>query len=146
MKTKMLLSHSWRKIGWIILVPSIVLSVALSVTDWEQPALYLTVPSFFNDSHIFNEAKESSAGIMVWTKDNFTNELISIGLLVGLFLVAFSKEKIEDEYIFQLRLNALLWSVYITRRYFSWPSCFSTILLLCTFFSFICSRCHCFSS
>src|SRR5258706_9318201 len=34
-------------------------------------------------------------------------------VLVGLFLVAFSKEKIEDEQIVQLRLDSLRWAIYL---------------------------------
>jgi hypothetical protein len=34
-------------------------------------------------------------------------------VLVGLFLVAFSKEKIEDEQISQLRLDSLRWAIYL---------------------------------
>jgi|SRR5450432_2370496 hypothetical protein len=34
-------------------------------------------------------------------------------VLVGLFLIAFSKEKVEDEQIIQLRLDSLRWSIYL---------------------------------
>jgi hypothetical protein len=34
-------------------------------------------------------------------------------VLVGLFLVAFSREKIEDEQIIQLRLDSLRWAIYL---------------------------------
>ncbi len=34
-------------------------------------------------------------------------------ILTGLFLIAFSKEKIEDEQISQLRLDSLRWSIYL---------------------------------
>ena len=34
-------------------------------------------------------------------------------VLTGLFLIAFSKEKIEDEQIAQLRLQSLQWAVYL---------------------------------
>jgi hypothetical protein len=34
-------------------------------------------------------------------------------MVVGLFLIAFSKEKIEDEQISQLRLDSLQWAVYL---------------------------------
>jgi len=34
-------------------------------------------------------------------------------VLIGLFLVAFSKEKIEDEQIVQLRLDSLRWAIYL---------------------------------
>lgn len=34
-------------------------------------------------------------------------------MLVGLFLIAFSKEKVEDEQIVQLRLDSLRWAIYL---------------------------------
>lgn len=34
-------------------------------------------------------------------------------VLVGLFLIAFAKEKIEDEQIVQLRLDSLRWAIYL---------------------------------
>jgi hypothetical protein len=34
-------------------------------------------------------------------------------MLVGLFLVAFSRERVEDEQIIQLRLDSLRWSIYL---------------------------------
>jgi hypothetical protein len=33
--------------------------------------------------------------------------------LVGLFLVAFSRERLEDEQIIQLRLDSLRWAIYL---------------------------------
>ncbi|HMH32993.1 MAG TPA: hypothetical protein VK543_08175 [Puia sp.] len=47
----------------------------------------------------------------------FTNEHLfflasSVLVLIGLFLIAFSKEKIEDEQIYQLRLDSLRWAIY----------------------------------
>jgi|KBSMisStaDraftv2_1062788.scaffolds.fasta_scaffold01237_18 hypothetical protein len=34
-------------------------------------------------------------------------------VLAGLFLIAFSKERIEDEQIVQLRLDSLRWAIYL---------------------------------
>jgi len=34
-------------------------------------------------------------------------------VLVGLFLIAFSKEKVEDEQIVQVRLDSLRWAIYL---------------------------------
>ena len=34
-------------------------------------------------------------------------------VLVGLFLVAFSRERVEDEQIIQLRLDSLRWAIYL---------------------------------
>lgn len=36
----------------------------------------------------------------------------SLLVMTGLFLIAFSKEKIEDEQISQLRLDSLRWAIY----------------------------------
>jgi cell division protein FtsW (lipid II flippase) len=46
-----------------------------------------------------------------------SNHLMFIGtallMAVGLFLVAFSREKVEDEQIAQLRLDSLRWAIYL---------------------------------
>ena len=34
-------------------------------------------------------------------------------VLVGLFLVAFSQERVEDEQIIRLRLDSLRWAIYL---------------------------------
>jgi hypothetical protein len=34
-------------------------------------------------------------------------------VLIGLFLIAFSKEKVEDEQIVQIRLDSLRWAIYL---------------------------------
>jgi IS4 transposase len=34
-------------------------------------------------------------------------------VLVGLFLIAFSRERVEDEQIIQLRLDSLRWAIYL---------------------------------
>ncbi|MEO6148677.1 MAG: hypothetical protein ABIP28_00880 [Mucilaginibacter sp.] len=44
--------------------------------------------------------------------DHFFNMIILLLIVIGLLLVAFSKEKIEDERIAQLRLDSLQWAVY----------------------------------
>lgn len=39
--------------------------------------------------------------------------LTTLLVAIGLFLIAFSKEKIEDEMVSQLRLDSLQWAVYL---------------------------------
>jgi len=45
--------------------------------------------------------------------DHFFTMVILMLIVIGLLLVAFSKEKIEDERIAQLRLDSLQWSIYL---------------------------------
>jgi hypothetical protein len=44
---------------------------------------------------------------------NFSADIGGILVILGLLLIAFSKEKVEDERINTLRLESLLWAVYI---------------------------------
>lgn len=41
----------------------------------------------------------------------YMDEVCSIGLIIGLLLLAFSREKDEDEYITHLRASSLVWAV-----------------------------------
>jgi hypothetical protein len=50
---------------------------------------------------------------MLFTNAHLFYIVSAILVLVGLFLIAFSKEKIEDEQISQLRLDSLRWAIYL---------------------------------
>ncbi|MBC5993422.1 hypothetical protein H8S84_11295 [Pontibacter sp. SD6] len=51
--------------------------------------------------------------VMALVENNVFDELVGIAAIVGGLLAAFSKEKDEDEYIAQIRLESLLWATYI---------------------------------
>lgn len=99
MKTKWLFPHSYRLTGWLLFVPSAILGIVTLNDKFEFS--FLTLPIVADD---FFGSK-----ILV----NLTNELAAIGVILGLLFVAFSREKVEDEMISQLRLEALQWSVYV---------------------------------
>ena len=95
MKTVFLFPAKFKVIGWGVLVPSILIGVYLLINpDTEWSALDWRVP-WLND------------------KDNFLNELIMILVLISAILVAFSKTKEEDEYVQRIRLDSLVWSMYL---------------------------------
>ena len=98
MKTKWLFPHRFRLIGWLIFIPSAILGLASMNGEFEISILTLPIvaDNFFGSP------------ILV----NLTNELAAIGVIVGLLFIAFSQEKVEDEMISRLRLEALQWSVY----------------------------------
>ena len=58
---------------------------------------------------------DTNHGISAGVFDNNHVFFISTTLLmaIGLFLVAFAKEKVEDEQISQLRLDSLQWAIYL---------------------------------
>lgn len=94
MKPKFLFPYWCRYLGWglaIIHVPISIIGRANGMTnvlDSAQP------PGLFSGEHLF-----------------FI--LTSLLMAVGLFIVAFSREKMEDEQIWQIRLDSLRWAIYL---------------------------------
>ena len=54
----------------------------------------------------------------LFLSNNFTNEIALTGIIIGLLLIVFSKEKIEDEFISYLRLKSLQLAVLISYAIF----------------------------
>jgi hypothetical protein len=98
---KYLFPHRFKKIGWVLLILSILAAIANLPFEWE--------PSFLNSKPINIWGPDYS---FMGTGKNYFDELYSIGIILGSILVAFSKEKYEDEYIQKIRLEALVWAVY----------------------------------
>lgn len=109
MLTQLLLPNRFKKIGWFILVPSLVLGIILISKGYEAEWLNLRVFSLFNDS-IFGSTTSRD---FTFVETNVTNTIVGILFLVGALMVSFSKEKREDEFIANLRLSSLLWSVWV---------------------------------
>lgn len=106
MKATMLLPNKFKKLGWLILIPATIAGLILSVNDYEISWLNVKVFAMLNSS--FSESSSFS-----FIDDNITNELVGLLFIVGAVLVAFTKEKKEDEFIASLRLSSLLWAVFV---------------------------------
>ncbi len=87
MKKKILLPYYFKTLGYILVLPFLALGIAY--IGWGYTVSWLD-----------------------FSITNFTDELAAIGLIISLFFVAFSKEKIEDEAIQFFRLEALQLAVY----------------------------------
>ena len=115
MKTNFLFPNKFRIIGWIVLIPSIVLGYMVVFHDFEFSFLSIKVlsllPSGFDVTPGITPVTSK-----LWTiiKDNPTQELAGILFIISALFVAFSKEKNEDEYIAKIRLESLLWATYAT--------------------------------
>lgn len=97
MKKLLLLPHSLKKAGYILILPFLTLGIAYM--GWDFTISWL-------DYHPMQKGEFS------FMNSNFTDEFATIGLIISLFFIAFSKEKIEDEAIQFFRLEALQWAVY----------------------------------
>ena len=84
-----LLPNIFKKIGWVVFIPSSLIGLVLCYFDYE--------PSRISP---------------LLEKIEFNTIIIAFILISGMF-VGFSKEKEEDEYITSLRLNSLIWAVVI---------------------------------
>ena len=107
MKTNYLLPNQFKKIGWILFIPGIILGSLFLISQSEPKFLNVTVCSI---------AKKAIFGDTVFfslTKNNISDEIIGLLLIVGSLFIAFSKEKSEDEFISKIRLESLVWATYI---------------------------------
>jgi len=100
MKTRFLLPHQLRLVGWLFALPGFVLGYFVLYSDFRIPGFGISLSP---NSHFFPNPQY----------EDLTNELALILVVVGLFLVAFSKEKKEDELTARIRQNALYWAVLV---------------------------------
>jgi len=106
MKTTYLLPYYYKKIGWVLLLVSIVL-MAIMFTGFNMPFLNTTVFAI-SDTSLFQ-----TQNTFAFIQNNIQDELISIFFILGAFFIGFSKRKEEDEYILRTRLESLVWATYL---------------------------------
>jgi len=103
MKVNYLFPRKYKKIGWLILIPSIIIGLVTHILGYEPDFLDFKVPAvFFGDGLVFE-----------LFSTNILNEVFGILIIISSLLVGFSKEKLEDEYISKIRLESLVWAVYV---------------------------------
>lgn len=107
MTPKLLLPNRYKRIGWIIAIPAFILMLAVLHADFEF--------SFLNYSRNPDSINLLFDKVFLFTihANNFTDEVGGVLLIIGLLLIAFAKEKDEDERIAAIRLESLLWAVLI---------------------------------
>ncbi|QHT71136.1 hypothetical protein GXP67_33025 [Rhodocytophaga rosea] len=101
MQPRFLFPHYLKRIGWLITIPALLIGLLYILNGQEFSFLEFHIRS------------KSNADLFLGEYENFTNELLGVLLIIGLNLVAFSKEKIEDEWVTKTRLESLQWGVYI---------------------------------
>lgn len=100
MKSSLLLPHRYKLIGFLLLIPSLLLGIAVRFYDYKMDLLTIKNPL---------KTSDPLSGSTI----NFTDEIALTGLIVGLLFIAFAREKQEDEYIRSLRLESLQWAVLV---------------------------------
>ncbi len=101
MKTNFLFPYRFKKIGWIIFIPSAVLGFLYLFFDF--------TPDILSAKALFIDSKD----MFSMSNNNLIDEISGVLIITGLLMIAFSKEKNEDEYISKIRLESLVRAVYI---------------------------------
>ena len=104
MNSLFLFPHSIRKMGYIFIlayVPIMVIKKLLhdGYNNYDAVTKLSDANGIFNSEHILSA-------------------LASILIICGLLIIAFAKEKIEDEQIIKLRLESLQWAIYLNYAIF----------------------------
>ncbi len=105
MKTNLLFPHRYRLIGWLLFIPSAVLGLAEMYYDVRFSWLSVSISKEFT-------IQIGPSITNFFNTQNLTDEVAALGVIIGLLFIAFAKERVEDEMISRLRLEALQWSVY----------------------------------
>jgi len=108
MKRKLLLPNKCKTIGLALLPFAIVLLIAVYHYDFSIPLLQYNLKpnnNLLGGNSDFIFSKNFGADL--------SGEVAMLATFISLFMVAFSAEKNEDEYVSSVRLHALQLSVYI---------------------------------
>ncbi|MEP2936269.1 MAG: hypothetical protein ABJM06_12320 [Gilvibacter sp.] len=107
MNSKFLFHNKYKKWGWLIFIPTAIASFI--VVAWEVSPAWLDTKVFaIAVDEIFGDSKSFS-----FIDNNILNEILGVLMILSGLLLAFSKEKDEDEYIAQIRLSSLVWATYV---------------------------------
>jgi hypothetical protein len=106
MTNHFLLPNKYKTIGWYVLIPATILGIAI-LSEWEVFEIKTTVFA------VFYEEIMGKSGSFSVIHTNIAPTVVAILFLVGALLVSFSKEKIEDEFIAEIRQSSLLWAVLV---------------------------------
>ena len=110
MQTNYLLPNKYKKIGWVIFLTGIIFGLLLTYYEYESDFFKVKVLSIFNNDIDFKGNREPFFDII---QNEISDEIISILIIIGGLLVGFTKEKIEDEFIYKLRKDSLVWAIIV---------------------------------
>ena len=103
----LLLPYGVKKVGWVLYSIGMILGICIFTFEPEV--------SFF-DVSVFGVITDEFFGSTKWFRifeNNVLDELTALLIIFGGLFVAFSRQKVEDEYISKVRLDSLLWATYV---------------------------------
>ncbi|MBT8287240.1 MAG: hypothetical protein HKN00_10455 [Flavobacteriaceae bacterium] len=107
MRTNYLISNKFKPLGWVLFIIGIIAGFFLFGTEYESEILKVKVVSLYSGDSIFS----SDEGFFRIIENSILDELIALSIIIGGLIVGFSKEKVEDEFIYKLRKDSLVWAM-----------------------------------
>lgn len=107
MKLIYLLPYSFKKVGWLLFLASVILLVL---------GMMLNLDSSYFTFRVFSVYSSKLFGPGDWFAihpEEVAYTVVSCLFITGALFIMFSKEKVEDEFIMSIRMNALMWAVLI---------------------------------
>ncbi|WP_339632672.1 hypothetical protein [Bizionia echini] len=110
MRNHFLLPHKYKVFGWVLLIIGLISGILLYATDFEPAMLKTSVLSIYNGDSLFSGTDEGWFKII---ENGIIDELSALAIIIGGLLVGFTREKVEDEFIYQLRTESLVWAIIV---------------------------------
>ena len=108
MKTNYLLPNKYKSLGWILFILGLIGGIFMYSIGYESDVLTMKVFSIYNEDFIM---KEERGFFKIIEENSILDELISLAIIIGGLIIVFTKEKVEDEFIYKLRTDSLVWAI-----------------------------------
>ena len=105
MNTNYLLPNKYKILGWILFALGIISGICLFINGYEVD--YLKDTKVLALYHY--EIMESEFFKVI--ENQILDEIIILLILLGGLILTFTKEKVEDEFIYKLRKDSLVWAI-----------------------------------
>ena len=112
MKTRFLLPPKFKTFGWILFSVAIILYLWVTmIGDIPFLANAKILCIYYSDAPLWQ--KPATSKFFQWHQTDIQPDIIGILFIVGCLFVAFSRLKVEDEYIMKIRLESLVWATCV---------------------------------
>ncbi len=106
MQTHYLLPNKYKIFGWILFLLGILAGIFFYTGLIDGEMLQTKVLSIYHDG-LFSK----NDGFFKIIKNGVLDEIVAAIIIIGGLIVGFTKEKIEDEFIYKLRTESLVWAI-----------------------------------
>ena len=107
MKTNFLFPNSYKKIGWLLFIPSLITGKILFFLGFDFDNHFKIKVLALISNQLF-----SKNNYFTFIQNGILDEVLIILTIVGAILIGFSKTKNEDEFISKIRYESLVWATY----------------------------------